>query len=101
MLDTDHELKNRFMHVEYVAENDSQSINPKVPKHQFDTLGCTLEELALLDLIKNNPTVKQQELADATRKSLSTIKRLMKFLQDKNYIRRKNGKCYGKWELLI
>ncbi len=101
LLETNHELKNRFMHVDYVAENHFQSANPKAPKSQFDTLDCTLEELALLELIKNNPIVKQQELADATGKSLSTIKRLMKSLQKKNYIRRESGKRYGKWELLI
>lgn len=27
LLDTDHELKNRFMHIDYVAENAYQSIN--------------------------------------------------------------------------
>lgn len=101
LLNTNHELKNRFMHVDYVAENDSQSVNPKVPKSQFDTLDCTLEELALLKLIKKNPSVKQQELADSTGKSLSTVKRLMKSLQEKNYIRRESGKRYGKWEVLV
>ena len=101
LLDADHELKNRFMHVDYVAENDSQSINPKVSKCQFDTLDCTLEELAILELVAKNPNIKQQELAEATGKSIATVKRLMKSLQDKNYIRRENGKRYGKWELLI
>ena len=101
LLETNHELKNRFMHVDYVADKNAQSVNHKDPKSQFDTLDCTLEELALLELIKRNPTVKQQELADATGKSLSTIKRLMKSLQDKNYIRRESGKRYGKWELLV
>ena len=36
----------------------------------------------------------------ATGKSLSTVKRMMKSLQDKNHIRRENGKRYGKWEVL-
>ena len=73
-----------------------QSINSKVPKSQFDTL----EELAVLELIANNPSVKHQEIADATGKSLSTIKRVMKSRQDKNDIRRESGKRYGKWEVL-
>ena len=47
-----------------------------------------------------NPAVKQQELADALGKTLRTVKRLMKSLQEKNYIRRKNGKRYGEWEVL-
>ena len=82
-------------------ENTSQSINSKVPKYQFDTLDCTLEELAVLELVAKNPTVKQQEIVEATGKSIATIKRIMKSLQDKNYIRRENGKRYGKWEVLV
>ena len=101
LLETNHELKNRYMHVDYVEENDSQSIISKAPKSQFDTLDCTLEELAVLELVAKNPNIKQQELADATGKSIATIKRVMKSLQDKNYIRRESGKRYGKWEVLI
>ena len=101
LLDTNYDLKNRIMHVDYVESNGSQSVTAKVPKSQFDTLDCTLEELAILELIKKNPAVKQQELADATGKSLSTVKRLMKSLQVKNYIRRESGKRYGKWEVLV
>ena len=55
----------------------------------------------LLDLIKKNPTIKQQELADITDKSIRSVKRIMKSLQDKNYIRRESGKRYGKWEVII
>lgn len=101
LLDTDYELKNRYMHVDYVAENDCQSAKIETPKCQFGTLECTLEELALLDLIAKNPAITQQELADATEKSIRTVKRLMKSLQDKNYIRRESGKRYGKWEVLV
>ena len=101
LLETNHELKNRYMHVDYVVENDSQSIIPKAPKSQFDTLDCTLEELAVLELVAKNPSIKQQELADVTGKSIATIKRVMKSLQDKSYIRRESGKRYGKWEVLV
>mgnify|MGYP002675996974 FL=1 len=101
LLDTHYELKNRFMHIDYVGESKSQSISPKVLKYQFDTLDCTLEELAVLELVAKNPTIKQQELAEATGKSIATIKRIMKSLQDKNYIRRESGKRYGKWEILV
>lgn len=101
LLGTNHELKNRYMHVDFVDEITSQSINSKVSKYQFDTLDCTLEELAVLELVVKKPTVKQQELVEATGKSIATIKRIMKSLQNKNYIRRKGGKRYGKWEVLI
>lgn len=101
LLDTHYELKNRYMHIDYADENASKSISPKVLKYQFDTLDCTLEELAVLELVAKNSTIKQQELAEATGKSIATIKRIMKSLQDKNYIRRESGKRYGKWEVLV
>ena len=59
-----------------------------------------MEELAVLERIAQNPTIKQQELVNATGKSIATVKRIMKSLQDKNYIRRENGKRYSKWEVL-
>jgi hypothetical protein len=31
-------------------------------------LGCTLEELAILELVAKNPTIKQQELVEASGK---------------------------------
>ena len=101
LLGTNHELKNRFMHVDYVAEGDSQSIKTEILKYQFDTLDCTLEELAILELVAKNPNIKQQEIVDATGKSIATVKRLMKSLQEKNCIRRESGKRYGKWEVLV
>ena len=101
LLDTNYELKNQYMHIDYVDVDSSQSINSKVSKSQFDTLGCTLEELAVLELVSKNPSVKQKELVEETGKSISTIKRIMESLQEKGYIRRVNGKRYGKWEVLV
>ena len=89
------------MHIDFADESTLQSINPKVSKYQFDTLNCTLEELAVLELVAKNPAIKQQEIAEQTGKSIATIKRIMKSLQDKNYIRRESGKRYGKWEILM
>ena len=89
------------MLIDYVDESASQSISPKVSKYQFDTLDCSLEELAVLERIAQNPTIKQQELVSATGKSIATVKRIITSLQDKNYIRRENGKRYGKWEVWV
>ena len=101
LLGTDYELKNRYMHIDYVDVDKSQSAKQQIPKCQIGTLDCTLEELAVLDLIKENPSIRQQELADITDKSIRSVKRIMKSLQDKNYIRRESGKRYGKWEVLV
>ena len=89
------------MHIDFADKSTSQSISPKVSKYQFDTLDCSLEELAVLERVAQNPSIKQQELVSATGKSIATVKRITKSLQDKNYIRRENGKRYGKWEVLV
>lgn len=89
------------MHIDFADKSTSKSISPNISKYQFDTLNCSLEELAVLERIAQNPTIKQQELVNATGKSIATVKRIMKSLQDKNYIRRENGKRYGKWEVLV
>ena len=101
LLGTNYELKNRYMHVDFVDENTSQSAKSETLKCQIDTLKCTLEELAVLDLIKKNPSVKQTELAEQTGKSVRSIKRIIDSLKEKQYIRRVDGKRYGKWEILI
>ena len=88
------------MHIDFADKSTSKSISPKVSKYQFDTLNCSLEELVILELIAQNPTIKQQELVSATGKSIATAKRIITSLQDKNYIRRENGKRYSKWEVL-
>ena len=97
---TEYELKNRYTHVDY-GDDNFQNVISKVPKSQFDTLECTLEELAFLELIYKNPSIKQKDLVAETGKSLSTVKRIMESLQKKEYIRRVDGKRYGKWEILI
>ena len=89
------------MHIDYVDESASQSAKYEIPKCQFGTLKCNLEELAVLDLIKTNPSVKQTELAEQTGKSVRSIKRIIDSLKEKQYIRRVDGKRYGKWEVSV
>nr|MBP3599166.1 Fic family protein [Eubacterium sp.] len=98
LMGTKYELKNRYMHVDY---DDCQSVILEKPKYQFDTLGCTLEELAILKFLVEDNAIKQKELSERMGKSTITIKRIMKTLQEKNYIRRVGGKRYGRWEVLI
>ncbi len=100
LLGTEYELKNRYMHVDYIDESSIQSAKNESPKCQIDTLKCTLEELAVLNLIKKNPAVKQTELAEQTGKSVRSIKRIVDSLKEKQYICRVDGKRFGKWEIL-
>ena len=83
LLGAQHELKNRYLHVEYENEAPVQSANAEISKCQNGTLNCTLEELAMLQAVKANPTITQKELAVAVGKSERTIKRRMTDLQKK------------------
>ena len=101
LLNANYELKNRYMHIDFVDENSFQSANHDFPKCQFDTLDCTLEELAVLKLLKENSSINQIEISKQTGKSVRSVKRIMGTLQEKQFIRRVNGKRYGTWEILI
>lgn len=72
----------------------------KIPKCHYRVPKCqigTLEVLAVLDLIKKNPSVKQAELVEQTGKSVGSIKCVICSLKEKQYICRVDGK----WEVLV
>ncbi len=85
------ELKNRFTHVDY-----EQSAIQEVSKCN----DCTLEEQAIINIIKVNPSIKQEEIAKVINKSLRTVKTRMIEMQEKGLIARKNGKRNGEWVIL-
>ena len=102
LMRTNYELKNRYMHVEYMEQENenSQSATEEGSKCKNCTLDCTLEEMQIIHLIKENPSITQKELAEKLDKSERTIKSKIALMQEKNFIRRVNGKRYGKWEVL-
>ena len=86
-----YKLKNRYTHIDYsesASAEDSKGNN------------CTLEEQAIINIIKNNPLVKQDEIAKQINKSIRTVKTRMVEMQDKGLIARKNGKRNGEWIVL-
>ena len=92
---TEHDLKNRYLHIDYSA--DSKSANHEISKCK----NCTLEELAILREIAKNPSITQEALADAIGKSERTVKTRTVELQKKGMLRRKNGKRNGQWEVPV
>lgn len=94
-----HELKNRYLHIDYkqTVQSATQSAISQVSKCQ----NCTLEELAILKEIIQNPSITQKDLASSTGMSERTIKRKTVELQEKGLLRRKNGKRNGQWEVLV
>jgi ATP-dependent DNA helicase RecG len=54
----------------------------------------------ILTLVKRNPHITQQEIADQLDVSVSTIKREISDLVKTNVLTRKQGKRYGYWEFV-
>lgn len=103
LMGAQHELKNRYLHIDFPTSDISKCQNGTLgdSKSQNGTLNCTLEELAVLQAIANNPSITQKALAEVTGKSERTIKRRTVALQEKGLLRRANGKRSGRWKLLV
>lgn len=91
LTNSDYELKNRYMHIDY--EQSAKNNNSKCNNY-------TLEEQAIINVIKTNPNIKQDEIAKVINKSLRTVKTRMIEMQEKGLIARKNGKRNGEWIVL-
>ena len=91
LTNTKYELKNRYMHIDYKETIEEISSNVS---------SLSLEEQAILNIIKNNPSIKQEDIALQINKSVRTIKNYMSEMQKKGIIERKNGKRDGKWIIL-
>ena len=91
LANTKYELKNRYMHVDYKDNVEEITSNSN---------SLSLEEQAILNIIKNNPSIKQEEIAALINKSVRTVKNYMSKMQDKRLIKRKNGKRDGKWVII-
>ena len=106
-------LRNREMHLDWKPEADFQSAksgfqsanesvqsaNPALPlplKCNF----CTLEEIAVLRVIRQNPTATQKYIATEIGKSERTVKSITVRLTEQGILVRKNGKRNGYWEIV-
>ena len=88
MTNSNYELKNRYMHIDYVKDKEEL----KSQKTNY-----SLEEQAILNIIKNTPNANQEEIATQINKSVRTVKNYMAEMQKKGIIERKNGKRNSEW----
>ena len=106
-------LRNREMHLDWKPEADFQSAKsgfqranesvqsanpalPLPPKCNF----CTLEEIAVLRVIRQNPAATQKYIATEIGKSERTVKSITVRLTEQGILVRKNGKRNGYWEIV-
>lgn len=88
LTDANYELKNRYAHIDYIDKDEKLYYKD-----------CTLEEQAILKLVKENPNIKQEQIGKLIKKSTRTINTIMKQMQQKGLLTRKNGKKNGKLEI--
>ena len=88
LINSKYELKNRYTHIDYIKSTDSNNIKYN---------NCTLEEQAIINLLRKNPTITQEKISQEINKSLRTVKSHMSKLQEKGIIDRTNGKKNGEW----
>ena len=62
LMNAGHELKNRYMHIDFENESVTQSASKNVSKCQNYTLELSLEELAINNILNNNPAVTQKQI---------------------------------------
>ncbi|WP_411327374.1 Fic family protein [Alistipes putredinis] len=102
ILSEHNELKNRTMLVQESSSQNIQSAstsNDAVSKCNICTLNCTLEEIAVLNFLREQPKATQKEIAAHIGKSERTVKTITVNLTEKGIIERKNGKRNGFWEI--
>lgn len=87
-----YELKNRFAHIDYAVEESRAGTKTNTQ---------TLEEQAIINILRNKPRVTQEEIATEINKSLRTVKNYMSEMQEKGLIERINSKKNGEWVVKI
>ena len=99
------QLRNRELHLDWNASKEEQSEKTTFTSANF-ALGlpakcknCTLEEIAVLRVIQQNPSAPQKFVANEIGKSERTVKSITARLTEQGIIRRSKGKG-SPWEII-
>lgn len=99
LLGENNDLRNRQLLIGTQSSDDFQSAKKEVLKSQIGTLDCTLEEIAVVQYLKENPAATQKEIAAHIGKSERTVKRMTVDLSSRGVIQRRGGRRNGYWEV--
>lgn len=109
LLGEEHDLRNRIMHIDWNKVKDQtflQSANCEIQSAKvgeelpLKCKNCTLEEAAVLRIVQKSPSATQKEIAAKIGKSERTVKSITIALQEKNILKRVNGKRNGYWSFI-
>ena len=111
ILGENNELKNRYTHIDYdeyikkFGENEkssekNQSINDTAKIAQKITVKITVNQQKIIDVIKENPFITQEELSSIVGIARLNINKNMKKLQEQGIIKRIGADKNGHWEVI-
>ena len=109
LLGEEHDLRNRIMHVDWGKVEGVTTLQSAKQEVKSAKIGeelppkcknCTLEEVAVLRIVQKNRYATQKEIAAEIGKSERTVKSITIVLQDKQILKRVNGKRNGYWEIV-
>ena len=95
LLGANHKLSNREMHI-----SNTPAITTASSDELRDAIDVSLDERAVLNVLKADPKMTQEELASRIGKSLRTIKRITVSLTEKGLLKREHGKRNGIWKVI-
>lgn len=94
LLGENNELENRKMHISYASEV------LKCQKEDWNvTLDVTLDEKLVLNLLREEPQITQEKIAQSINKSPRTVKRIIDSLKGKGFVSRQGGKRFDYWKV--
>lgn len=108
ILDEKNELKNRFTHLRYEEMikggahdnvNDNVNDSKKIPEKTTAKLNSNQQKI--LESIKENPHITQQELSEKLGITTANVNINMKKLQQNGIIKRIGADKNGRWELEV
>lgn len=95
-----YELRGNGLRIRFAALQSALIGQPKAPIPQSDSSNVALDDalaLRILDVLIEEPTVSQADLAEKLGVTRRTIQRKMEELQQAGRIERVGGKRYGHW----
>ena len=92
LTNANNELKNRYTHIDNIQGKDENNLNVN---------NYTLEEQAIINILKINPSITQEEISKQINKSVRTVKTYMSEMQEKGLIERKDSKKSGEWQVNV
>ena len=87
------------MHLDWKPETEGQSAELALSLPS-KCKNCTLEEIAVLRVIQQEPSSTQKYIAAEIGKSERTVKSITVRLTEQGILIRKNGKRNGYWEIV-